>query len=187
MRRTPRRKPSQTALLWPGTDELCPCCRGARQIYHRAVPPGVEVVGGKRIPCPVCQCRTSMGAALSSGVISGLISTAVPATSEDRPQTRLANARSGHESRDAGSDSFRNPPRHRLIRCFRSGQPVSSSPLWPRKHRAVQAVPAARAPGSVCPQGLVGRQLSLTSSNMRFSPRDCLTSELRQLPDRGPS
>ena len=55
MRRTSRRKPSQPAFLWPGTDEVCPRCHGARQVYHRVVPPGVEILGGKRMACPVCQ------------------------------------------------------------------------------------------------------------------------------------
>ena len=55
MRRTRRRKPSQIALPWPGTDETCPRCHGTREVYHRATPPGVEIVGGKRLPCPTCQ------------------------------------------------------------------------------------------------------------------------------------
>jgi hypothetical protein len=55
MRRTPRRKPPQPALPWPGTDETCPRCHGARQVYHRAVAPRVEIIGGKRVPCPTCQ------------------------------------------------------------------------------------------------------------------------------------
>ena len=55
MRRTGRRKPPQPALPWPGTDETCPRCHGTTQVYYRAAPDGVEIVGGKRMPCPVCQ------------------------------------------------------------------------------------------------------------------------------------
>ncbi len=55
MRRTVRRKPPQPALPWPGTDETCPRCHGTKQVYYRAAPDGVEIVGGKRMPCPVCQ------------------------------------------------------------------------------------------------------------------------------------
>jgi hypothetical protein len=39
--------------------------------------------------------------------------------------------------------------------AFRSGQSIGSAPPWPPGCRADQAAPAARAQGSVCPQGLV--------------------------------
>lgn len=55
MRRAARRKPCQIALPWPGTDETCPRCHGTKRVYHRATPIDVEIVGGKRIPCPACQ------------------------------------------------------------------------------------------------------------------------------------
>jgi RecJ-like exonuclease len=48
------RKPRQLILPWPGTDDACPHCRGQRQVYHRAARDGVEILGGKRITCPVC-------------------------------------------------------------------------------------------------------------------------------------
>jgi hypothetical protein len=54
-RRIRRKKPQQSVLPWPGSDEVCPRCHGLRQVYHRAVPNGVEILGGKRMSCPVCQ------------------------------------------------------------------------------------------------------------------------------------
>ncbi len=45
----------QASLAWPGTEETCPKCHGQRHVYYlRAGQPGVEVVGGKRVTCPVC-------------------------------------------------------------------------------------------------------------------------------------
>ena len=45
----------QATLDWPGTEELCPKCHGQRHVYYlHAGQPGVEVVGGKRVSCPVC-------------------------------------------------------------------------------------------------------------------------------------
>jgi hypothetical protein len=45
----------QASLAWPGTEETCPKCHGQRHVYYlRASQPGVEVVGGKRVTCPVC-------------------------------------------------------------------------------------------------------------------------------------
>jgi hypothetical protein len=55
MRPTPRRKPSQPTLAWPGTDETCLRCHGTKQVYHRSTLPGAEILGGKRVPCPTCQ------------------------------------------------------------------------------------------------------------------------------------
>lgn len=45
----------QASLAWPGTQETCPKCHGQRHVYYlHAGQPGVEVVGGKRVACPVC-------------------------------------------------------------------------------------------------------------------------------------
>jgi hypothetical protein len=45
----------QANLAWPGTEETCPKCHGRRHVYYlHAGQRGVEVVGGKRIACPVC-------------------------------------------------------------------------------------------------------------------------------------
>jgi hypothetical protein len=45
----------QASLLWPGADERCPKCQGRGDVYYlRAHQPAVEVLGGKRIVCPVC-------------------------------------------------------------------------------------------------------------------------------------
>jgi hypothetical protein len=45
----------QASLAWPGTEEACPKCHGQRHVYYlHAGQPGVEVVGGKRVTCPVC-------------------------------------------------------------------------------------------------------------------------------------
>lgn len=47
----------QLALPWPGIDAPCPKCQGRGEIYYlnarRRL--DVDVVGGKRIVCPVCQ------------------------------------------------------------------------------------------------------------------------------------
>jgi DnaJ-class molecular chaperone len=45
----------QASLAWPGTEETCPKCHGQRHVYYlHARRPSVEVVGGKRVTCPVC-------------------------------------------------------------------------------------------------------------------------------------
>jgi hypothetical protein len=45
----------QASLAWPGTEETCPKCHGQRHVYYlHAGQPGAEVVGGKRVACPVC-------------------------------------------------------------------------------------------------------------------------------------
>lgn len=45
----------QASLAWPGIEETCPKCHGKRHVYYlHAGQPGVEVVGGKRVTCPVC-------------------------------------------------------------------------------------------------------------------------------------
>ena len=45
----------QASLLWPGADERCPKCQARGDVYYlRAHQPAVEVLGGKRIICPVC-------------------------------------------------------------------------------------------------------------------------------------
>jgi hypothetical protein len=45
----------QASLPWPGADERCPKCQGRGDVYYlRAHQPAVEVLGGKRIICPVC-------------------------------------------------------------------------------------------------------------------------------------
>ena len=45
----------QATLAWPGTKEVCLKCHGRGDVYYlHAGQPGVEVVGGKRVICPVC-------------------------------------------------------------------------------------------------------------------------------------
>ena len=45
----------QASLAWPGREEICPKCHGRRDVYYlHAGQPGVEIVGGKRVACPVC-------------------------------------------------------------------------------------------------------------------------------------
>jgi hypothetical protein len=45
----------QASLAWPGIEETCPKCHGKRHVYYlHAGQPGVEIVGGKRVTCPVC-------------------------------------------------------------------------------------------------------------------------------------
>jgi len=64
MRRTRPKKPCQIALPWPGSDETYPRCHGTREVYHRATRPSVEIVGGKRMPCPTCQAAGTVRAPL---------------------------------------------------------------------------------------------------------------------------
>jgi DnaJ-class molecular chaperone len=45
----------QLTLPWPGTDEPCPKCQGEGDVYYlHASRTGVDVVGGKRVVCPLC-------------------------------------------------------------------------------------------------------------------------------------
>jgi hypothetical protein len=45
----------QPALPFPGADEHCPKCKGKGDVYYlHATMPNVDVVGGKRVVCPVC-------------------------------------------------------------------------------------------------------------------------------------
>lgn len=60
--------------LWPTRPVPCPKCGGARTVYYlHARAPGrvVVVVGGKRIPCPVCH---------GSGDVAELLPTSNEAT-----------------------------------------------------------------------------------------------------------
>ena len=51
----PTSVPRQASLAWPGTEETCLKCHGQRHVYYlHTGQPGVEVVGGKRVTCPVC-------------------------------------------------------------------------------------------------------------------------------------
>jgi DnaJ-class molecular chaperone len=44
-----------SVAAWPGNEETCPKCHGQRHVYYlHAGHPGVEVIGGKRVTCPVC-------------------------------------------------------------------------------------------------------------------------------------
>jgi hypothetical protein len=43
----------QLPLPLPGADQPCPRCQGQGEVYY--LRRAVEVIGGKRIPCPVCQ------------------------------------------------------------------------------------------------------------------------------------
>jgi hypothetical protein len=54
--RSPSLTPSsQASLPWPGKEERCPKCQGRGDVYDlSAHQPVVEVLGGKRIACPVC-------------------------------------------------------------------------------------------------------------------------------------
>jgi hypothetical protein len=45
----------QASVAWPGTEESWPKGHGQRHVYYlHAGQPGVEVVGGKCVICPVC-------------------------------------------------------------------------------------------------------------------------------------
>jgi hypothetical protein len=45
----------QASFAWPGFQETCPKCHGQRHVYYlHAGQSGIEVVGGKRVTCPVC-------------------------------------------------------------------------------------------------------------------------------------
>jgi DnaJ-class molecular chaperone len=45
----------QPVLPFPGAEERCPKCKGKGDVYYlHATIPGADVVGGKRVVCPVC-------------------------------------------------------------------------------------------------------------------------------------
>jgi len=45
----------QLTLPWPGTEARCSKCQGEGTVYYlHATRPGVDVVGGKRVVCPLC-------------------------------------------------------------------------------------------------------------------------------------
>ncbi|HEY3848478.1 MAG TPA: hypothetical protein VGL95_15330 [Acetobacteraceae bacterium] len=44
----------QKPLPWPSHKTVCRRCHGSKTVYHAAMRSGVEVVGGRRVPCPDC-------------------------------------------------------------------------------------------------------------------------------------
>jgi DnaJ-class molecular chaperone len=46
----------QPTFPWPGADEPCPKCKGEGNVFYlHATLPDVDVTGGKRVVCPVCE------------------------------------------------------------------------------------------------------------------------------------
>ena len=46
--------PRQSTLLWEAPVLVCQRCLGSKTVYHARSRSKVEVIGGKRIPCPEC-------------------------------------------------------------------------------------------------------------------------------------
>jgi len=42
-------------LPWPATEVVSPRSHGKGEVYHRATSSGVEILAGKRVPCPTCE------------------------------------------------------------------------------------------------------------------------------------
>jgi DnaJ-class molecular chaperone len=59
----------QPTLPWPGVDETCPKCCGTGDVYYlHAHEPAVQVVGGKRVTCPVCSGQGTVRVPVSSRI-----------------------------------------------------------------------------------------------------------------------
>jgi hypothetical protein len=58
----------QLSLPWSAAAETCSRCHGAGNVYYvRQANPDVEVVGGKRIVCPVCGGSGSVSVPVQAG------------------------------------------------------------------------------------------------------------------------
>jgi DnaJ-class molecular chaperone len=44
----------QKSLPWESSKTVCRRCKGSKTVYYAALRGGVEVVGGRRVPCPDC-------------------------------------------------------------------------------------------------------------------------------------
>lgn len=44
----------QKPVPWASRKTVCRRCNGHKTIYHAAVRPGVEIIGGRRVTCPEC-------------------------------------------------------------------------------------------------------------------------------------
>ena len=44
----------QQPLPWTSHKAVCGRCKGSKTVYYASMRSGVEVIGGRRIPCPEC-------------------------------------------------------------------------------------------------------------------------------------
>ena len=44
----------QKPLPWESHKTACRRCKGSRTVYYASMRSGVDVVGGRRVPCPDC-------------------------------------------------------------------------------------------------------------------------------------
>jgi DnaJ-class molecular chaperone len=44
----------QQPLPWQSHRTVCRRCKGSKTVYYVSTPGGIEVVGGRRVPCPDC-------------------------------------------------------------------------------------------------------------------------------------
>ena len=51
----------QKPLPWESRKTTCRRCKGGKTVYYAAIRGGVEVVGGRRVPCPIAAARARSG------------------------------------------------------------------------------------------------------------------------------
>ena len=44
----------QKPLPWASHKTVCRRCKGSKTVYYASTSSGVEVIGGRRVPCPEC-------------------------------------------------------------------------------------------------------------------------------------
>ena len=44
----------QRPLPWASHKTICRRCKGTKTVYYASLRSGVEVIGGRRVPCPEC-------------------------------------------------------------------------------------------------------------------------------------
>ena len=44
----------QKPLPWASHKTVCRRCKGSKTVYYASMRSGVEVIGGRRVPCPEC-------------------------------------------------------------------------------------------------------------------------------------
>jgi RecJ-like exonuclease len=64
----------QPALPFLSADEQCPKCKGKGDVYYlHAKTPDVDVVGGKRVVCPVCEGAGNITVPIQRGTVAGSV------------------------------------------------------------------------------------------------------------------
>jgi hypothetical protein len=47
-------RPEAETLPWESHKTVCRRCKGSKTVYYASMRGGVEVIGGRRVPCPDC-------------------------------------------------------------------------------------------------------------------------------------